>query len=70
MNATRFILAIVVIVLSGYSLITGAGLLNYSLFFTAILIGVIGISELLKDRKAFWGYKSIAISFFILYASL
>ena len=70
LKAIRFILAIVVIVLSGYSLITGARLLNYSLFFLAILIGVIGLSELQKDRKTFWGYMSIVISLFILYVSL
>ena len=70
MNAIRFILAIVVIVLSAYSLITGAELLNYVLFFMAILIGVIGLSALQKDKKAFWGYMNIAISFFILYVSL
>ena len=70
MNVIRFSLAIVVIVLSGYSLITGAELLNYVLIFMAIMILMNGVSELQKDKKAFWGYMSIAISFFILYVSL
>ncbi|MEK4534549.1 DUF3953 domain-containing protein [Peribacillus sp. FSL K6-1552] len=62
----RIILAIVVIVLSGYSLITQTfELMPYYMFFLGALILVIGLAELQKDRKGFWGYMNIAISLFI-----
>ena len=66
----RIILTIVVIVLSGYSLITHTfELMPYYMFFLGVLILVTGLAELQKDRKGFWGYMNIAISLFIFFAS-
>ncbi|MEK4066454.1 DUF3953 domain-containing protein [Peribacillus sp. FSL R5-0717] len=63
----RTILAIVVIVLSGYSLITQTfELMPYYMFILGALILVSGFVELQKDRKGFWGYMNIVISLFIL----
>ncbi|MDR4929602.1 DUF3953 domain-containing protein [Peribacillus simplex] len=66
----RIILAIVVIVLSGYILITQTlELMPYYMFFLGALILVIGLAELQKDRKV-WGYLNIAISLFVFCASI
>ncbi|KWW22067.1 hypothetical protein AS888_05485 [Peribacillus simplex] len=63
----RIILAIVIIVLSGYSLITQTfKLMPYYIFFLGAFILVTGFVELQKDRKGFWGYMNIVISIFIL----
>ncbi|MGG0412592.1 DUF3953 domain-containing protein [Peribacillus simplex] len=70
MKIVRIILAIVVIVLSGYSLITQTlELMPYYMFFLGALILVIGLAELRKDRKV-WGYMNIAISLFVFFASI
>lgn len=62
----RTILAIVVIVLSGYSLITQTfELMPYYMFILGAFILVLGFIELQKDRKGFWGYMNIVISLFI-----
>jgi len=62
----RTILAIVVIVLSGYSLITQTfELMPYYMFILGAFILVSGFIELQKDRKGFWGYMNIVISLFI-----
>ncbi|MEK4534629.1 DUF3953 domain-containing protein [Peribacillus sp. FSL K6-1552] len=67
----RIILTIVVIVLSGYSLITQTyELMPYYMFFLGALTLVTGLAELQKDRKGFWGYMNIAISLFIFFASI
>ncbi|MGE7759662.1 DUF3953 domain-containing protein [Peribacillus sp. NPDC097895] len=66
----RIILTIVVIVLSGYSLITQTfELLPYYMFFLGALTLMTGLAELQKDRKGFWGYMNIAISLFIFFVS-
>ncbi|CAN7682193.1 YczI family protein [Peribacillus frigoritolerans] len=66
----RIILAIVVIVLSGYSLIAQTlELMPYYMFFLGALILVIGLAELQKDRKV-WGYMNIVISLFVFFASI
>ena len=66
MNVVRTILAIVVIVLSGYSLITQTfELMPYYMFILGAFILVSGFIELQKDRKGFWGYMNIVISLFI-----
>ncbi|WP_311610647.1 DUF3953 domain-containing protein [Peribacillus simplex] len=65
----RIILTIVVIVLSGYSLITQTfELFPYYMFFLGALMLVTGLAELQKDRKGFWGYMNIAISLFIFFS--
>ncbi|WP_242486170.1 DUF3953 domain-containing protein [Peribacillus sp. TH24] len=67
----RIILTIVVIVLSGYSLITQTyELMPYYMLFLGALTLVTGLAELLKDRKGFWGYMNIAISLFIFFSLL
>ncbi|WP_430087529.1 hypothetical protein [Peribacillus butanolivorans] len=67
----RIILTIVVIVLSGYSLITQTfELFPYYMFFLGAFMLVTGLAELLKDRKGFWGYMNIAISLFIFFSLL
>ncbi|ASS95290.1 DUF3953 domain-containing protein [Peribacillus simplex] len=71
MKIVRIILVIVVIVLSGYSLITQTlELMPYYMFFLGALILVTGLAELQKDRKGFWGYMNIAISLFVFLASI
>ncbi len=66
MKVVRTILAIVVIVLSGYSLITQTfELMPYYMFILGAFILVSGFVELQKDRKGFWGYMNIVISLFI-----
>ncbi len=70
MKMVRIILAIVVIVLSGYSLIAQTlELMPYYMFFLGALILVIGLAELQKDRKV-WGYMNIVISLFVFFASI
>ncbi|MGG0287099.1 hypothetical protein ABEY41_18635 [Peribacillus butanolivorans] len=71
MKMVRIILTIVVIVLSGYSLITQTfELFPYYMFFLGAFMLVTGLAELLKDRKGFWGYMNIAISLFIFFSLL
>ncbi|MCK2020899.1 DUF3953 domain-containing protein [Peribacillus frigoritolerans] len=66
----RMILALVVIVLSGYSLTAQTlELMPYYMFFLGALILVIGLAELQKDRKV-WGYMNIFISLFVFFASI
>ncbi|MEC0275344.1 DUF3953 domain-containing protein [Peribacillus frigoritolerans] len=63
----RMILALVVIALSGYSLIAQTlELMPYYMFFLGALILVIGLAELQKDRKV-WGYMNIVISLFVFF---
>ncbi|MCP1493194.1 DUF3953 domain-containing protein [Peribacillus frigoritolerans] len=68
----RIILAIVVIVLSSYSLITKSKteLMPYCLFFLGALILVTGFAELQKSRKGFVGYMSIVVSLFVFFVSI
>ncbi|MDM5360718.1 DUF3953 domain-containing protein [Peribacillus sp. ACCC06369] len=66
----RVILAIVVIVISSYSLITEAELMPYYMLFLGALILVTGFAELQKDRKGFWGYMNIVISLFVFFVSI
>ncbi|WP_255264166.1 DUF3953 domain-containing protein [Peribacillus butanolivorans] len=67
----RIILTIVVIVLSGYSLITQTfELFPDYMFFLGALTLVTGLAELQKDRKGFWVYMNMAISIFIFFASI
>ncbi|MFJ7994424.1 DUF3953 domain-containing protein [Peribacillus frigoritolerans] len=68
----RIILAIVVIVLSSYGLITESKteLMPYCMFFLGTLIMVTGLAELQKDRKGFVGYMFIVISLFIFFVSI
>ncbi|MED3836777.1 DUF3953 domain-containing protein [Peribacillus frigoritolerans] len=68
MKIVRIILAIIVLALSAYQLITeNFELMPYSMLFLGAMILVTGLSELQKDRKGFWGYMSIVISLFIFF---
>ncbi|MFC7062320.1 DUF3953 domain-containing protein [Halobacillus seohaensis] len=56
------------VILGSYSLITQKfDLLPYSLFLVGILTLVIGLIELKKDRKSFWGYINIGASAFVIF---
>lgn len=67
----RVILGIIVIVLSGYSLLTkNFELMPYLMLFLGSLILTTGVIELQKDRKGFWGYMSIIVSLFIFFVSI
>ncbi|WP_318566469.1 DUF3953 domain-containing protein [Peribacillus simplex] len=62
----RIILAIIVLALSAYQLITeNFELMPYSMLFLGAIMLVTGLAELQKDRKGFWGYMNIVISLFI-----
>ncbi|WP_072273859.1 DUF3953 domain-containing protein [Peribacillus simplex] len=64
----RIILALVVIVLSSYSLIAQTfELMPYYIFFLGAFMLVTGFVEIQKDRKGFWGYMNIVISLFLFF---
>ncbi len=68
MKMVKIILALVVILLSGYSLITQTfELMPYYMFFLGAFMLMSGLAELQKDRKGFWGYMNIVISLFIFF---
>ncbi|MFU2016560.1 DUF3953 domain-containing protein [Peribacillus butanolivorans] len=59
----RIAFSIIVLILSGYGLITeNFELSSYMIFFLGALMLVTGLAELQKDRKRFWGYMSIIVS--------
>ena len=67
----RIILAIIVLALSAYQLITeNFELMPYSMLFLGAIMLVTGLSEFQKDRKDFWGYMSIGISLFVFFVSI
>ncbi|MDX5475031.1 MAG: DUF3953 domain-containing protein [Bacillaceae bacterium] len=62
------ILSIFVITLGSFALITNNfDLLPYSLFLLGILSFVVGLIELKKDRKSFWGFANIGGSVFVIF---
>ncbi|CEG34722.1 Hypothetical protein BN1180_04927 [Peribacillus simplex] len=68
MKMVRIILALVVIVLSSYSLIAQTfELMPYYIFFLGAFMLVTGFVEIQKDRKGFWGYMNIVISLFLFF---
>ena len=70
LKIVKVILAIIVIILASYSLITETDLLPYYMFFLAALLLVTGLGEFQKDRKGFKGYMSIGIAFFVFLVSI
>ncbi|MFS0605579.1 DUF3953 domain-containing protein [Peribacillus frigoritolerans] len=67
----RIILAIIVLALSAYQLITeNFELMPYSMLFLRSIMLVTGLAELQKDRKGFWGYMSIVVSSFLFFVSI
>jgi hypothetical protein len=62
----RIILAIIVIILVGYGLITGSSAVSaYMMLFMGAMLLVMGISEMKMDRKRI-GFMSIIVSLFVL----
>ncbi|MEC0274425.1 DUF3953 domain-containing protein [Peribacillus frigoritolerans] len=71
MKIVRVTLAIIVIALSAYQLITeNFELMPYSMLFFGATMLVTGLVELQKDRKRFWGYMSIVVSLFLFFVSI
>ncbi|ASK63986.1 hypothetical protein CFK37_18400 [Virgibacillus phasianinus] len=71
LNIIRVILSIIVLALSGSIIFTqNSGLTPYLMLFLGVLLLVIGIIVLLKDKKSFSGYMNIIISLFVLYVSI
>ncbi|AZV62703.1 DUF3953 domain-containing protein [Peribacillus frigoritolerans] len=71
MKVVRIILAIIVLALSAYQLITeNFELMPYSMLFLGAIMLVTGLAELQKDRKGFWGYMSLVVSSFLFYVSI
>ncbi|MEP9408994.1 DUF3953 domain-containing protein [Peribacillus frigoritolerans] len=71
MKIVRVTLAIIVIALSAYQLITeNFELMPYSMLFLGATMLVTGLAELQKDRKRFWGYMSIVVSLFLFFVSI
>lgn len=67
----RIVFSIIVLILSGYGLITdNFELSSYMIFFLGALMLVIGLAELQKDRKRFWGYMSIIVSLYAFFVSI
>lgn len=57
-----------VVTLGSYSLITRTfDLLPYSLLSLGFLSLVVGLNELKKDKKTFWGYINIGASAFVFF---
>lgn len=67
----RIILAIIVLALAVYSLITkNFELMPYMMFFLGASMLLTGLVDFQKDRKALGGYISIIAAIFIFYVSL
>jgi hypothetical protein len=67
----RVILGIIVIFLSGYSLITkDFDMMPYLMLFLGAFMLAGGVIEIQKERKRFWGYMSIIVSLFIFFVSI
>ena len=71
MKVIRIILAIIVIALSSYSLISkNFELMPFMMLFLGAFMLVTGLSELQKDRKRFEGYMFFIVSLFIFFVSI
>ena len=67
----RIILAISIVSLSVYSLLTeNYDFSSYMTLLLGFLMLVAGLGELQKDKKAFWGYMCIVASMFSFYVSI
>ncbi|MGJ9385560.1 DUF3953 domain-containing protein [Salipaludibacillus sp. CF4.18] len=68
LKVLRIILSMSVVTLGSYSLITRTfDLLPYSLLSLGFLSLVVGLNELKKDKKTFWGYINIGASAFVFF---
>ncbi|KYG25720.1 DUF3953 domain-containing protein [Priestia endophytica] len=71
LKGLRVFLSIIVVILSGYSLLTQSfKLMPYSMLLLSALILVTGFIELQKNKKEFWGYLCIVVSLFALSGSI
>ena len=62
----RIVLSIITISLSGFSLITeNFEYIPYLMLSLGVTMLVIGLIELEKNRKEFWGFMSIVVSLFV-----
>ncbi|WP_066254140.1 DUF3953 domain-containing protein [Neobacillus drentensis] len=67
----RIILSIITIGLSGFSLITqNFEYTPYLMFSFGATMLVIGLIELQKNRREFWGYFGIVASLFVFYVAI
>ncbi|MEC5425871.1 YczI family protein [Virgibacillus sp. C22-A2] len=71
LESLRIVLAIIVLVLAGYGLLTGnsEAVSPYMMFFMGAMLLVMGISEIRKERKRI-GFISIIVSLFVFYVSI
>ncbi|MFZ3580426.1 DUF3953 domain-containing protein [Virgibacillus sp. DJP39] len=68
LKVLRIILSISVVTLGSYILITRKmELLPYSLFLVGVLTLVLGLIELKKDKRSFWGFINIGASAFVFF---
>ncbi|WP_100374775.1 DUF3953 domain-containing protein [Bacillus sp. FJAT-45037] len=71
LKVLRVILSIFVFTLGGFALITqNFDLLPYSLILLGILTFILGLIELKKDQKSFWGYANIGASVFVIFVAI
>ncbi|RWZ58755.1 DUF3953 domain-containing protein [Halobacillus fulvus] len=71
LRASRLVLSIVTVAISVYILLTrNFDILPYMLAALGASTLLIGISEVQKDRRNFWGYTSIVVSFLVFYVSI
>ncbi|MGB3100930.1 MAG: DUF3953 domain-containing protein [Psychrobacillus psychrotolerans] len=68
MKITKFILALIIIIFSSYSLLSkNFESLPFMMFFLGAFMLLSGLSEFQKDRKRFEGYMFMAVSIFIFF---
>jgi hypothetical protein len=71
LKGLRVFLSVIVVILSGYSLLTQSfKLMPYSMLLLSALILVTGFIELQKNKKEFWGYLCIVVFLFALSGSI
>ncbi|MFJ7755778.1 DUF3953 domain-containing protein [Peribacillus muralis] len=69
MYVLRYILAMIVVALSVYQLITGdTKLIPYSMLCLGAMVLVMGLADLRMERKGSW-YRSLVISLFLFFVS-
>ena len=66
LKVSRIILAVIVIIMAGYGLLTENQLLQpYMLFFLGLMMLILGLEEFQKGRKVY-GYLSLFVFMFLL----
>lgn len=60
------VFAVLTIIVAGYGLLnTTDKYMSYMLFFMGGTILIMGLAEIQRDKKSFWGYLSSAVAVFI-----